>query len=428
MCATLNLTTLSFSNLVSTASANINIAPLRDGRSVGLSNIGKVSAQDDHWDRLIRLNALLNSKLSPKEGYLDLTSRNAQYFYFDRKPMMAVTAPYNMVSSSQQKREIERLSKNLPRLVILDAANIIHDGGGLALRNPHLYRFIIDNYRPSFQDGFIIGDRINKKDNIIASTIEVALKNFTDANWERGIHRFESFIAIDNPVFFPFIKIGDDVRFGNGEIRKVLKINAKDSSLMIEGDPINRISKDFSSLIQLAVTRQVESEYRATLFKKAFSTSDFRKIPVSWGKSKKSLESRMVLVKSLDQTSPIINQVIFSNESYRVNGIDPYLIFDFSSGTLSGHDAGFLKFDFSCDTRSTEPKIQIFWWGDGQIGPSEPFSIKFTADNGTLIIPVDASPLWLTMKRINGIRIDLDNPTSCSAFRIKNIGLLQRVS
>jgi hypothetical protein len=342
--------------------------------------------------------------------------------------MMAVTAPYNMVSSSQQKREIERLSKNLPRLVILDAANIIHDGGGLALRNPYLYRFIIDNYRPSFQDGFIIGDRINKKDNITPSTIEVKLKNFTDTNWDRGIHRFESSISIDNPVVFPFIKIGDDVRFGNGEIRKVLKIDAKDSLLMLEGSSINRTSKDFSSLVQLSIAPQFESDYRATLFQKAFSTSDFRKIPVSWGKSSKSLESRMVLVKSLNQISPIINQVLLADEIYKVNGIDPYLIFDFSSATLSGHDAGFLKFDFSCDMQSADPRIQIFWWGDGQVGPSESFSIKFTAENGTLIIPVDASPLWLTMKRINGIRIDLDNPTSCSAFRIKNIDLLQRAS
>eukprot|EP01041_Mallomonas_annulata_P026194 gene26194-47437_t len=235
MCATLNLTVLSFPSLVSTASANINTGPLRDGLSAGLSNIGRVSAEDDHWDRLIRLNALLNRKLSPSEGYLDLTSRNAQYFYFDRKPMMVVTAPYNMVSSSQQKREIERLSKNLPRLVILDAANIIHDGGGLALRNPHLYRFIIDNYLPSFQDGFIIGERIIKKDISSTPMIEVNIKNFTDINWDRGIHRFESFVAIDNPVIFPFIKIGNEVQIRTSEPRKILNINIRDNSLILEG-------------------------------------------------------------------------------------------------------------------------------------------------------------------------------------------------
>ena len=427
MCATFNLTVLSFPSLVSTASANINTGPLRDGLSAGLSNIGRVSAEDDHWDRLIRLNALLNRKLSPGEGYLDLTSRNAQYFYFDRKPMMVVTAPYNMVSSSQQKREIERLSKNLPRLVILDAANIIHDGGGLALRNPHLYRFIIDNYLPSFQDGFIIGERIIKKDISSRPMIEVNIKNFTDINWDRGIHRFESFVAIDNPVLFPFIKIGNEVQIGNSEPRKILNINIKDNSLIIEGGSINRKSNDFFSTIQIAVTPQVEFDYKAALFQKAFSTSDFRKIPVSWGKSSKSLENRMTLVKSLNEIPPILNQVSRADESYKVNGVDPYLIFDISSAGLSGHDAGFLKFDFLCHGRNGEPRVQIFWWGDDHKGPSESFSIKFTAENGTLIIPLDASPLWLTLKRINGIRIDLDNPASCSTFDIKNSGLFQRI-
>jgi hypothetical protein len=92
-----------------------------------------------------------------KESYLDLTSRNAQYFYLDRMPPIKITAPYNMPSSSQQNNVIESLEGNLPGLSLLAGNNIIHDGGGLALRNHYLYRFVIENYVPFEMDEFIIG-------------------------------------------------------------------------------------------------------------------------------------------------------------------------------------------------------------------------------------------------------------------------------
>ena len=113
--------------------------------------------QDEHWQRLKKLAVLLDKKLEPNESYLDLTSRNAQYFYLNRMPLIPVTAPYNMASPVQQKDAIRRLEKDLPRLTLLEGQNIIQDGGGLALRNHYLYRFIIKNYEPFEIDGFIIG-------------------------------------------------------------------------------------------------------------------------------------------------------------------------------------------------------------------------------------------------------------------------------
>ena len=121
-------------NLVSATSARIGSGVLRDGQFAGMPNIGVANVQDEHWNGLVKLNALLNNKLSSGETYLDLTGRHAQYFYLNRKPSMAVTAPYNMAPPQQQQRAVNVLTRDLPRIALLQSNtyNINHDGGGLA--------------------------------------------------------------------------------------------------------------------------------------------------------------------------------------------------------------------------------------------------------------------------------------------------------
>lgn len=427
MSALLNFEKPAFSNLLSAISSKINTAPLKDGTGAGLANIGKAYVQDDHWDRLVRLNALLSTKLSSEETYLDLTSRNAQYFYLNRRPVMAVTAPYNMVPPSQQKRAAEELSKRLPTLALLEGSNITHDGGALALRNPYLYRFIVDNYNPRFEDGFIVGYKKKQDFSDNDSIIDVAVKNITDENWDRGFHRLDAAIIVSDPVIISFVKVGDQFRIGDDELRRVKRIWREGSVVLFEGAPLVPVVLNHLNIIRLIVNSQILSEYRASLFQRSFSQSDFQKIPVAWGRSENSLKNKMTLIKSLDGISPSLHQLTLESRAYKVNGVDPGFSLDISSLALSGHDAGLLRFDFTCADKSAEPRIQVFWWGDDHEISFESSSIKFTADNGTLIVPLDASPLWLTLKKLKGIRIDLDNASACSAFSVSNIGLFQRL-
>lgn len=134
----------------------------------------------------------------------------------------------------------------------------------------------------------------------------------------------------------------------------------------------------------------------------------------------------MVRVKSLDELNPSLNQLAVQEGAYRVDGSDPSISFDLSAFNISGHDAGLLKFEFRCSGRAAEPRMQVFWWGDGQQGPFEASSVRFNAEDGTLIVPLDASPRWLTLQHVKGIRIDLDNAGACSSFKVDNLGLYQR--
>lgn len=427
--ATLNygsLYVLSFSSLVSAVSASTATGAIKDGKKVGLPNIGRGVVQDEQWDRLTRLNALLSKALPPGETYLDLTNHNAEYFYLNRQPSMAVTAPYNMVPLSQQQRAVADLSRNLPRLALLEANNILHDGGGLALRDPLLYRFVIDNYIPAWENGFVVGYRKQNGYSNEISSIHIPIKNLSDINWENGVHRREAAVLLSDATPLSAVSVGSQAMLGNGERRHITRIWAEGSAIWLDGAVLDPSKIGAPGFIKVSIDRKLESEFRLALLEKSFTTKELAEIPIAWGRSESSLIKRMELVGKIDQVSPSTHDMTLENGSYKIVGNDPQIIFDLSSAALSGHDTGLLRFEFLCLNQNAEPRIQVFWWGDEQTGPSEAASLKFTADDGVLIVPLDAYPRWLTLGKIQGVRIDLDNAAACGAIKVSNVALYQR--
>lgn len=427
MSAALGFSSVPFSNLNASASAMVSTSPLRDGVNAGLPNIGRASVQDEHWERLTTLARVLAEKVPKGQTYLDLTSRNAQYFYLGYRPTLPVTAPYNMVSPAQQRRAVEMLREYAPDIALLEGNNIIHDGGGLALRNPYLYRFIVENYDPAYEKGFILGYKKNGLHAAVQpSVIDISLKEVTDANWIQGIYRTAPALLVADQVLFSLIKVGDQIRCADGEIRRIHRIAGESQTLWLEGSSFALSGAQLGNKVQLIASPEVVSEYKLALLQKALAQSELGKIPVAWGRSEKSLAKRMSLIKRLDGLQPTLHELITENGRYRVRGIDPYFGFDLAGLDISGRDAGLLKFDFECSGRIGDTRIQVFWWGDNSPGPYEASSIHFSAENGTLIVPLDASPRWLTLKHLKGIRVDLDNAAACEDIRISKLALMQR--
>lgn len=428
---------LEIKNFAETATQNkLLVNNLVSGEKVGLSNLGVVNIDSTHLDRIKRLNELLNEKLKDDESYLDLTSRNAQYFYTDRVPLLPVTAMYNLASPLQQKRVIESL-KSLPKVALLQANNIIHDGGGLALRNHYIYQFIIDNYFPVLEYGksvenyipnterqFIFGYR---KNNLIsAKSIIAEVINYNDENWQSGFGRKHTAILLSDPILTTMLHIGDEVKFANDIIRKITKIDVKNNSIWLDGEPITPLLGK-QNLVEIETTEQVQKEYYASLFQRAFFVSHLRKIPVAWGRSENTLNKKMELVAKLNFEQSIGVQVIRNAQGgYSIQGNDPQLFFDLSAFNLSGRNAGLLKLKFECIGQRDTPRLQVFWWGDYREQPFESSSLKADVDNGTLIIPLDVSPWWSLLDKAKGLRIDLDNPNACESIRIKELGIYQR--
>lgn len=93
---------------------------------------------------------------------------------------------------------------------------------------------------------------------------------------------------------------------------------------------------------------------------------------------------------------------------------------------VSGHNAGLLRFEFSCMGRRATPRFRLAWWGDQPSAAAAAANLTFTADDGVLIVPLDAYPRWLTLERVHCLQLNLVDPNACGAFGIRNAALYQR--
>ena len=256
--------------------------------------------------------------------------------------------------------------------------------------------------------------------------VDIAIKDFTDRNWDHGINRFDPAVIVEDSVLLPLIAVGTPIRIGTDEVRIVNRVWKEGNAIWFDGSAIVPEAGGYPNQIQITVSPQIEAEYNVLLFEKAFGQLEFGKIPLAWGKPEKSLEKKTKLIKIFSELSPSVYHLNFENDSYKVAGIDPQLSFEISNFGFSGQDVDLLKFNFSCLRKNHEPRIQVFWWGDDRQGPFEASSVKFTADDGALIVPLDSVPRWRTLEIIRGIRIDLDNAAACGAINITNPALYQR--
>lgn len=263
---------------------------------------------------MLRLKKLLDSHLTPSETYLDLSSRNAQYFYLNRKSPIRISAAYNLVGTAEQQRAIAKLEKTPVKIALLSGDNLLHDGGKMALRTPLLYQFILMHYVPTKEAGFII------------------------SQWQ------------------------------------------PDTLL---------------------------SEQQKQLFQQALGASDLKRIAISWGQSKKSLNTKMHRVARL---------IPHATKSGSVE-------FDLSTLKLAGKSANILQFDFNCISQHAEPELQAMWWSQGSRKPS---TLRFMAHNGSLIAPLYASAYWQLASHLNKLQLKLLNPAACQQVRINNVELMQR--
>jgi len=72
-----------------------------DGKSFGLERIGHMAADSSTVDQIRSLKEALALLLRPDETYLDLTNRNALYYYLDL-PIHQLYGPYIAASEKMQ--------------------------------------------------------------------------------------------------------------------------------------------------------------------------------------------------------------------------------------------------------------------------------------------------------------------------------------
>lgn len=401
------------------------IGALWSGAEHGMKNMGNGLVEPQHVERLERINSFLSSHLTPRETYLDLTGHNADYMYFDRPPAMSTTAPYNLANIQEQQRIVKRLSKSVPRVALIEADNINHDGVGPSLRAHELYRFVIKNYEAELHDGYVYG--IAKAGDLPRVGIDFTIRLFTDPNWEKGISRAENAVVIRDVLAVRYLRVGDTILLPDNKPRKITRVWPEGNAIWFDGVRFVPSASDSHREVQVVLDERRRQELSAQLMDHVFAVIDLRKVPVAWGQSASSLTAVMKHVVDLDFSHAALYDFAPEGDSFHVAGIDPYMWLDISRQKIVGQSAGLLKFDVSCDG-AANPRLQIFWWGDEMPGVASSQSLFFTAANGTVIVPLDAYPGWLGMKQVKGLRIDLDSAAACQKFAVKNVSLSQRIN
>lgn len=422
MCAGLGLVSVTGAGLNDVLSKNY-VGNLWSGSQHGLANVGTGIIEPTHAKRLIEINNFLSKHLQPKEAYLDMTGRNAHYVYFDRPPPLEITASYNMAPNEQQRRAVDRLSKNPPRVALLYANNMNFDGGGPALRSHLLYRFVIENYLAEIHGGFVYGFASTSGEDRPA--ISFAIKKLTDANWSNGIHRSDAALLIDDSMTVLHLRVGDSVKLPNGQSRRIDNISIKENAIWFDGPALDAKTFDPSRLVEGRFDMARRVELSSNLMQQTFAVADLQKVPSAWGQSEKSLSLGMKLLMELEVEKAQLHDLVLMKGLLNPVGDDPYLWLDIKDKKLAGRDVGFLSFDFVCQGAAAA-RLQVFWWGDVDSGSSADRSLRLTAVNGRVIIPLDAYPNWLQIQHIKGLRIDLDSVNACQSFSISNANLLQR--
>lgn len=401
------------------------IGNLWSGAEHGLRSMGSGLVEPQHVDRLERINSFLSRNLVPREAYLDLTGHNADYMYFNRPPAMSTTAPYNLAPIKQQQRVVEQLSKSLPRIALIEADNINHDGGGMALRTHLLYRFVLKHYDAELHDGYVYG--IAKVADLRRVGISFTLRQITDPNWEGGVHRTDNAVVIRDSLSVRYLQVGDVIVLPGNKPQKITRVWPEGNAIWFDGSRFVPKISDSHREIQVVLDERRKQQLSAQLMDHVFAVADLRKVPVAWGQSVSSLSIAMKHNNDLDFSHAGLHDLATEGDVFRVTGSDPYLWLDLTQQNLAGKSAGLLKFNFNCDGGGY-PQLRIFWWGDDMQGADPSQSLVFTAANSTVIVPLDAYPGWLGMKQVKGLRVDLETAGACQKFSVKHASLNQRTN
>ena len=164
---------------------------------------------------------------------------------------------------------------------------------------------------------------------------------------------------------------------------------------------------------------------RLTLDNKVFWMPHMRGLPLSWGKSFNSLVGALEHVTGLPKPTTLHHIDPLRKDRYKIKGLDPYFVFDFSDLNVKGDNAGLLMIDVQSNIKPGQHENMQVFWSNKLHGYKEEFSVRFDWSNGKMLVPLDSVPSWLLGGKIMNLRIDLPSREG-SVFTIKQASLWQR--
>jgi len=194
---------------------------LINANEYGLPALGMTRMPRKEIEELAHIKTVLDRFIKSGETYLDLTSKNVDYYIYNYPAPIECGAIYNLISHGQQMRAVEQLKKDPPPIVLASPA-ILHDGGNPLLRSYLITHYVLENYIP-ITDGhnifYVNQQRLHETDYsglglISASRLELDKKAFYQSNlmglpaaWGKSLSSFKDTkiqhlknIDIANPI------------------------------------------------------------------------------------------------------------------------------------------------------------------------------------------------------------------------------------
>jgi hypothetical protein len=396
-------------------------------------------SKENHINRILLLKTITDNFLDKNETFIDISNRSALYYYLDRKIPIEAT-PYNLPHLAMQERSVERLSSNPPPMAILSSSNLNNDSGSVSLRAYPLYKWILENYIPVKIGNVIIGihkskisrfyARISRNTEIIQLTPtnrNVPISNITDDNWKHGISRSSpTFIVGKEDVNNALLKPLTTIHFSNGEKRllKTAFYSGKFVNIQVHGDLLNSSAHPphevyFEGELDISIPPLSEQVY---LWNQAFFLPELKKLPIAWGKSLPSLNSRLEKIFKLHSVPvSIMNMQKRDDGEYTISNTPATITYDIKSPPFSGKDAGILGFKMTC-TDATLTRVGVSW---NNIPSS---TLWFSSGNGQVLVPLDSSPGWLLAGKISILKFHFVTTGNCNSFKLNDVVLYTRHS
>jgi hypothetical protein len=158
-----------------------------DGPSLKLPNLGHIYAPREVLESVLGLRAALTELLRPGETYLDLTGRQANYFYLGMPVPVSYGASWLTANMVLQENLLSQIKSQRPRVVWLGPGPF-RDADGPAFRTYQIYRFLIQHYVPLVRSGkvfLVTPDLTDPSLSSPAEQLELLREVFEPASMER---------------------------------------------------------------------------------------------------------------------------------------------------------------------------------------------------------------------------------------------------
>ncbi|SFT11640.1 hypothetical protein SAMN04488040_3246 [Sulfitobacter marinus] len=408
---------------------------LRGEIAEDMPTLGWGAAHGAHLAMLRDVNGVVNAVLEPGETFLNLTNRNAFYFYFDRANPVPIASTYNAAPGDFQRQFTEASELSLPALAILAVNNIEHDGISLPLRSHHIFEFVETHYVPFVVNGNVYGIRTdlterltgqgNREAPVLGDAQTFRTGSYTDANWHNGVAVGENAAVWSfavQPSMTGLLEAGDRLAFSDGVNREVTRVEG--ASIRVAPPLPAHFTDDPTPPIFTVQNRTFPAEL---IWANVLHQQYLWRIPSSWGRSVLNLSDQIGGLQQL--TDPAFYGTVAepgTTDVFRVTNSDPMWIYAPPEPLIPSEGSDILSLDAECVGSDVHPIVSVYWRS-----PDTPFSernmVNFEASNRKNLVPLDTTLRWRSLPAIAEIRIDIANPSACALVSLGNVAMLERL-